>query len=88
MPLLKHVEEVRVLDDERAIHRTEAVQCFGVVVDNVKTRGGRALPIESQVGRPAPRAIVVLNQSLRIHQGGEVVGHPQGSEVRHEIALR
>ena len=56
-----------------AIHRTEPVEVFRVVVDDVEPGGRVALPVEAQVRRPAASPVVVLDQRRRVHAGREVV---------------
>ena len=52
----KHIEHVRVLHDERAVHGTEAVDGLGVVVHDVEPGRGRLLPVEADVRGPAARS--------------------------------
>ena len=62
---MQHVEHVRVLDDKRAVNGSEAVEGFRVVVDDVETGGGRALPVESEVRGPAARPVVTARAFAR-----------------------
>jgi hypothetical protein len=50
--LIQKVELANVLDDERAVDRTDPVESFGVVVDDEETRARGLQPVEPEIGRP------------------------------------
>src|SRR3989338_2538029 len=79
--LPQQIELLHVLDDERAVHRTHALQAFRVVVDDEQSRARRLQPVEPQVRRPAMRPIVVLNQALREDRRREFVRHAHVAQI-------
>src|SRR5687767_9388253 len=64
---IQQIELADVLDDEGAVDGTDAVEPFRVVVDDEEAGAGGFQPVESQVGRPPVRTVVVLDQALHEH---------------------
>lgn len=72
--LSQQIKLMDVLDNERPIHRSDALETLGVVVHDEESRASGPEPMEAKVGRPSLRKVVVLDQTLHKDRRCQVVG--------------